>query len=166
MDEKRPWNWVFDEVVKDKDWWHENFEELAIAHGRIKGDTAGAPPISSHGNNSQPVSERARRATEGPPAKKKARHHEVSGEGGDAKFTKNRQGKTLCEAFNAGQCDATHPQHPGVCPRDWSKVHQCNRCLMNNHGSHEGCNRTPAPPSLNSAGKGKGKGRGKRKGKA
>ena len=66
-------------------------------------------------------------------------------------YKTNRSGKTLCEDFNGGSCEAAFGDHQ--CPRRPHQVHQCNKCLATNHSGNT-CQKTP-----------KGKGKGKKGGK-
>ncbi len=87
------------------------------------------------------------------------RHHNLDATG---KFTTNRTGVSLCEAFQKGECIGTDK---GRCARTGRHAHQCNRCLAGDHGSEtgSGCQRAqPGQPRNPIPYKGRGKGRGRR----
>ena len=69
-------------------------------------------------------------------------------------YVTNKTGKHLCSQFQHGQC-ATN----------CGSVHQCSKCLRDNHGAFSGnppCNVVPAIPQGGAGAKGKGKHKGKR----
>ncbi len=87
------------------------------------------------------------------------RHHNLNAAG---KFTTNRTGVPLCDAFQKGECVGTER---GKCARTGRHAHQCNQCLAGDHGSEtgQGCQRTqPGQPRNPAPYKGRGKGSGKK----
>ena len=76
----------------------------------------------------------------------------------DGKHTVNRKGKELCRKFNEGTCSQSRVGNQ--CPVNHNIVHQCNKCLANNHGGHA-CGLQPAAPSERRYSGSKGKGKGK-----
>ena len=93
------------------------------------------------------------------------RHHSIS----DGKYTMNRTGYSICQAFNEGKCEGSSPG--GWCPTSWDTVHQCARCLGQHPAVRCPCDSMPQPIILlKNKGRGKGgggHGKGKRsKGKS
>ena len=87
----------------------------------------------------------------------KVKAHNV---GTDGLMSTNRHGKVLCQKYQRGECKGF-----GKCPFDPSRVHQCARCLSQEHGAfHPTECKEPArkePVTRPGRGKGGGKGRGK-----
>ena len=157
LNPKRPWDWVWGEVLTDAHFWRVELEEPALI---ILSRSIGKSPSSD--NVAQVIS--GKRWFRGDlhlrPPPKMPKTHDVDGNS----FVSNRRGRKLCDAFNAGACvlnlqDAT-------CPNDGTLVHQCSRCLETSHGAHV-CPRTDFPASrpFVEGHKGKSKGFGKGKGK-
>ena len=155
-DPRRPWNAVFREAVKDKDFWDETVRYpamLYLAHVRSVAqsvdDGTVQPNLGNGGTRprqvgtevSEPPAKRARQQSSAPP---QDLSEKVNG-----KYVKNRKGKALCPDYQTGTCGHSNP-----CPNG---VHQCNVCLQTHRPSfHEnsGGQRGSRP------GKGKGKGKG------
>ena len=65
-------------------------------------------------------------------------------QGKDGLYYINNKGNKICAAFNKGQCK-------GKC--NLNQIHQCNKCLKNDHAAHTNSCGSPAP---NKVKKGKG----------
>jgi len=154
MDPTRPWDWVWEQVVLDANFWRTELEEpalvvLARSSGRALGSETSAgtqPPLKRVTVDDMPSA---------PPAAKRLGVHDVDGNA----FRANRRGKKLCLAFNQGSCPLVHGNT--TCPKNSHEVHQCSRCLDTAHGAHQ-CNRTDFPaqkPAKEVGDKGKGKGK-------
>ena len=184
-DPSRPWNWVFAAVVKDKDWWKEELEDLATqivrAQPRVMDVLGGDAPVQKRPHHSDlPGVDHVYHVptpdvwgwTNGPPAPPPP-----PGGGERERVTENRpprrpknlklhnvvdgfyvtsrQGTPLCLAYNQGTCDAAVNGH--VCPRDSGKTHLCSRCLSGDHNGTQ-CRHTSATSGPKRPGKGDGKG--------
>ena len=91
----------------------------------------------------------------GEPQPKKIKVHNVQ----DGKHVTNRAGYALCQDFNEGTCQS---QGTSIyCPKNWSLVHLCNKCLQPHPANSPLCRETTAtgpPRSIQKGGAGKGKG--------
>ena len=157
LNPKRPWDWVWGEVLTDAHFWRIELEEPALI---ILSRSIGKSPSSD--NVAQVISGKRwfREDLHLRPPPKMPKTHDVSGNS----FVSNRRGRKLCDAFNTGAC-VLNLQN-AVCPNDGTLVHQCSRCLDTSHGAHA-CPRTDFPASrpFVEGHKGKSKGFGKGKGK-
>ena len=147
FDPSMPWDGVFREAARDRDYWDRTVREPAIlfrtASGKRRDQTGGTgtatdltedkeSPKKKKKNKSQKERLKKQLAKE---REKKARGHSTSpprrdpkGERGpkrDSKgrFLTDRSGKPICFAFNNGECK-------GVCSKNMA--HVCQNCL----GSH------------------------------
>jgi hypothetical protein len=185
LDPDRPWQWVIQQVTIDAGgWWDDQFEEPAAKMPGASstplvrealGDDApierGSARTAAPGGGGEVAAPR-RQPKATPGARSRTPQHYTTGDGDAERYSHNRgtrnESKALCASFNTTGCDPSHPQYPSICPRDWSKAHQCDRCLSTDHGSGPGgCTRTPRTPGSIlrlAAGKGGGKGGNGRKG--
>lgn len=188
-----PWEYCWRKGLSDTEWWNEQFHEPAklmrdhlISIGEVvKGDAAVAAPgdlTAAKGRDDYQVRGHAGTAssqlpqpvrlptvpvlpdgwTVPPPPKRprvRGREHSVS----EGLYTTNRAGIQLCHEWQKGTC--TETKAPNKCPHG-PRVHQCAKCLSDQHGA-DACQATPRAPSQNgkSGGK-KGKGKGKKGGKS
>jgi hypothetical protein len=179
-DPSRPWQYVLTKLVEDNEWWRDNFDEPAAhilrSQNKVPPLVAAAvgtdAPIEGMGKGYQgpilqPGASFATPRKGGAPPQaaspKKRKHkdaHNVTGDGDAARYTTNRNWTSLCSDFNGpAGCDTSHPSWPGVCPKDWAKAHQCDRCFSPHHGSTLGnCTSTPRVPNYLNRGSPKGKG--------
>ena len=184
-DNRRPWNAVFREVLKDGVWWRAELEEPALffnarcqALGHL---VAGDAPVEA-AHTSQPSAPQLS-ITAGPHASgaqqrggggggskrdrdggSKARVHEVESTAGGLRFMKNRGGYKLCDDFQTGACGESSRGHH--CPQNRNLMHQCRKCLSPLHGADGPagpCNgKGPSQHHPTKGGKGKGGGKGKK----
>ena len=160
MNPKRPWDWVWGEVLIDAHFWRIELEEPALI---ILSRRMVRSPSSDNVAQIRPGKGWFREDFNWRPFKM-AKTHDVSGNS----FVSNRRGRKLCDAFNTGAC-VSNPQNSD-CPNDGTLVHQCSRCLDATHGAHV-CPRTDFPASrpyvvgTRPKSKGLGKGKGKLKGR-
>ena len=70
------------------------------------------------------------------------------------RYTTNRKGKQLCDAWNAGTCERANGS--AQCPRDATLVHQCALCLDDKHGA-VACTGNGGVRGIKGKGRGKGK---------
>ena len=159
MNPKRPWDWVWGEVILDAHFWRIELEEPALI---ILSRRMGRPPTSDNVAQIRPGKSLFREDLNWRPVKF-TRTHDVSCN----LFVSNRKGRKLCAAFNTGAC--VSDSHSTDCPNDGNFVHQCSRCLDTSHGAHL-CPRTDFPATrpyiagTRPKSKGHGKGKGKQKG--
>jgi hypothetical protein len=177
LDDARPWEHVFQELVKDTDFWREEFVENAqnlLTHLASEGDIVdGDAPIAKASVKQRgsvlldpglDTGKGMRRWEEEPTPRKapkvRVRARNVSACGNF--YTSNRNESPLCDQFNEGACQPAAREWPRTCPADWGKSHQCSKCLGDHPGS--GCTRHPsdAASQANRAAKG-GKGKGARR---
>ena len=168
FDPTRPWNAALSKLTADSDWWEMEFQEPALLMlNRIKevGQlvTGDAPIIGQAPSNfagSVYVETRSQQQAGlgshrgGPPPMaaivdaprgQKRQHNDDGASNGcnvkDGRYVTSRKGLPLCPAFQAGTCGA-HSQ--GRCPTDRTMMHQCNRCLSDQHGGDSGsCSKSP-----------------------
>ena len=194
FDPNRPFNWVWEQMVEDKSYWAEEFVENAVmllakvSSGQlvVQGDATVGPSIHAEvsfgGSGSQPPppgppGPRRQPPPPGPPPddggrrrvevvagsrtpRNRGRNHDLSP--GGTKYLKNRHGYDLCRGFGDGSCASNGRDH--WCPQSWERVHQCDRCLAQDHAHCEKEVRANHPRS-GRGGKG-GKGGGAPPGKA
>jgi hypothetical protein len=171
FDPGRPWNSVFLEATLDSEFWKVELEEpaLVIMADRsthqgdfISGDAPATGGYETPRHNGSKRNQDELMGDSTSPVVRRPRHvrqHNVE----EGKHKTNRRGTTLCAGFQSGSCTVTLPNNK--CGNDFSKVHQCEKCLREDHGSKD-CNKELRVPSLPSGkGKNAGKGKGKDKGK-
>ena len=161
----QPWDWSLRQVTLDGAFWKKEMEEPAIlilsGSGRLMEMVDGDAPIASAATPAAAAPARVAHPPARLAAKSKdsrARQHHVQ----NGAYTANRSGAELCHGYQNGSCmGAVKGNH---CARNSQYVHQCAKCLSNDHGADK-CAKSSAPSS-SSGGKGKGsKGRGKGGGK-
>ena len=161
LNPRRPWDWVWGEVLTDAHFWRIELEEPALL---ILSRSIGRSPSSDNVAQVPSGKRWFREDSNLRPPPKMPKTHDVNGNS----FVANRRGRRLCDAFNTGAC-VFNPQN-AACPNDGTLVHQCSRCLDTSHGAHA-CPRTDFPASrpivegLRGKSKGFGKGKSKQKGR-
>ena len=161
LNPRRPWDWVWGEVLTDAHFWRIELEEPALL---ILSRSIGRFPSSDNVAQIPSGKRWFREDSNLRPPPELPKTHDVNGNS----FVANRRGRRLCDAFNTGAC-VFNPQN-AACPNDGTFVHQCSRCLDTSHGAHA-CPRTDFPASrpivegLRGKSKGFGKGKGKQKGR-
>eukprot|EP00435_Cladocopium_sp_Y103_P028948 s1750_g7.t1 len=171
-DPAKPWEWVWNQLAQEPDFWHREVEEpciLLLAKtqnlGSLIGEDATVEPSAARHTSS------VKRPPPPPPRDESAMPASASGKrqrgpdirehrlGEDGNFSHNRKGIELCRLWQTGEC--TDTDRRGCCAKYPQRRHQCSKCLSDSHGAHkcpmEGA---PKPPRVNH-GKGKGK-KGKR----
>ena len=182
----RPWNSVFQKVVTDFEFWHEELERpadrclkspdeflggdapVASARGATAAPGLPSPPPDPRGGRGA-KRQKTQAADRPPKLRSWERAHIVNDEG--TTFTSNRKGVRLCADFQTGQCSSYRGS--SVCPRDSSQSHQCSKCLDTRHGGEYPQKCTQVPKQIQTptgggwkGGKGgKGGGRGKGSGR-
>eukprot|EP00971_Amphidinium_carterae_P337282 6474019-Amphidinium_carterae.2 len=159
-DASKPWEVVFDMLVRDIPFWKVELEDAAMLiltksnslHSML-GDDA---PIQATANKRVADEEPRARATAKPKMAPGSRQHNLHPDTGDLRT--NRRGVPLCEAFNRGECTATTLDNR--CANAPHMAHQCSRCLSIHHGVHQCTQEKPSLPRPN-MGKGKAKGKGR-----
>ena len=161
---KRPWNYCFRMLVEDDKFWRKEVEQpalLILSHAKsLKSELGGDAPVGGPGSSVDPASHRGSEPGGDYPNPRKRNHIRAHSVDANGKLLTNRSGKKLCEAWQDGNCQVG--SSPGVCPRNPKHVHQCAKCLSQEHGA-KFCNRDPAKAPRNPT-KGKGKGKGKKGG--
>ena len=152
LDPEKPWEYCFFVAAEfEKDYWYEEFVEVvqsvrndprAVARhlgtdAPIAASSSQPPldddyrvPLRSAGQDRGRGRERERsrrRARTGA-----SRVHRV---GDDGLYSHNRQDGELCKGFQNGTCKIVRGQIR--CPKDWSKFHQCGKCLSETHGAYK-----------------------------
>ena len=94
--------------------------EEHLATGGLAFDNSGIIAPQPHVEPKQPKA----KATPGPPADKEG----ASKKDKNGNYTHNKKGTKLCVAFNNNGCKPKCPHND---------AHQCNKCLLNNHGRSE-----------------------------
>ena len=158
LNRRRPWDWVWGEVLTDAQLWRIELEENALLIlSRYIGRS-----LSSDNVAQVPSGKRwFREDSNLRPPPKMPKTHDVNGNS----FVANRRGRRLCDPFKHG---CLHVQTRR--PNDGTLVHQCSRCLDTSHRAHA-CPRTDFPASrpivegLRGKSKGFGKGKSKQKGR-
>ena len=155
LDPSRPWDWVWGEVLSDSDFWRVELEEPALLI-LTRGSKTGL--ASENVAGPQAGKRYAMETHTAAPPPKRAEHRAIPDDmrNADGSFSHNRKGKALCVDFNQGQC--SYNASSVICPKNSEQVHQCSKCLSQQHGAHA-C----SGPSDGGGGKGKGKGWGKNK---
>ena len=154
LNPRRPWDWVWGEVLTDAHFWRIELEEPALL---ILSRSVGRSPSSDNVAPVPSVRRWLREDSTMRPPPKMPKTHDVNGNS----FVANRKGRRLCDAFNMGAC-VFNPQN-AACPNDGTLVHQCSRA--------HACPRTDFPASrrivegLRGKSKGFGKGKSKQKGR-
>ena len=188
FDDARPWNWVYQEIVKNDRWWKKELEDPALLYlTKVKqmkdvlggdavvaqdGGTGSSSALSGypHTPDGRPPRGAGKPGGGLSPITKRtgreqekppghARVHLVN----EGKFVANRSGNPLCPDHNsASGCSTAGP----YCDKG---VHQCNICLRQGHKSGDPACSGQAPSAAafkggGRGGRGKG-GRGGRRGK-
>ena len=137
-------------ACEDDTWWQEQVEEPCL---RVKRKTSRAsqplrdesptspsvePPWKCQRTNVM-VEEQATENTSSITPKRPVKQHNVS----NGLYTANRQGVTLCIAFQDGSC--TKMGRNNRCAAALTRIHQCAKCLSTNHGA-DSCNQVPKAP--------------------
>ena len=149
-DPSMPWDKVFNMACEDDTWWREQVEEPCL---RVKmkaspiaqplGDDASTshtvePPWKRQRTNLR-FEEQATENTCSITPKRIIKQHNVS----NGLYTTNRQGVTLCMAFQDGAC--TQRGSDNRCAAVPTRTHQCAKCLCITHGAAT-CNQIPKAP--------------------
>ena len=170
FDPTRPWNLVLQRAINNEEYWREEVVEPSImvltkvsglgdvvdGDAKVKQDGSAAS-AAPHQTGSAP----SRLGDAAPKIRPRnpnriGRHHQVE----NGRYTSNRTGYALCDAYNEGRCDNT--VSGGWCPVNWDRVHQCHKCLSQRPASRCPHESMPTPNFLKPK---KGKGKGGRKGK-
>ena len=171
----RPWDYCFDQLIADKEFWQEQHTEGALmirakvsAESKfIDGDavtgstSSGSHDVASQGAIAAAAKFLAKPSVPKPAARDNRRGHSVA----DGKFTSNRSGAKLCPGFNEGTCtQMVKKNNSWFCAVDNRNVHQCNKCLGTHPAGSPLCqgNTTDRQPNagFRKGGKGRGKGKG------
>ena len=146
-DPKRPWNYTWAMGQEDATWWGKEFNEPAMmlmartasiaavvtqdapVQGSITQSAHIAPPLVV-GNES--LAGGGPRSN--PPAKRKVPPVPKFNGGGGGTHATNKSGHSLCSDFQMGACGLAVGS--GICPKDRSLRHQCNKCLSQTHGGN------------------------------
>jgi len=169
FDETKPWRYVWTQAVLESGfWWKEIQEKCLLLLTKVStADAWLGEDVRVDGSGSQaPTAQLAlerrarspRRAAQTPLAK--TREHNANDDG---TMKTNRSGKELCRNYQTGNCDASPPGAPGVCPRNLRLVHQCAKCLSRDHGAQhpaECSNAASRPRLLGTTAKSKGRSKG------
>ena len=159
FDDKKPWEWVWNMMVKDHAFWHRELEEpalLILAKTQKASQLLGADaPIEASGGTgsdrsipSAPVAIKRRREDG-------VRQHVV---GEDGLLTHNRRGAELCRGYQKGDCK--DKDRNGFCLKTGRTRHQCAKCLSEDHGAHA-CPQSSQPRVFKPKGMRKGFGKSK-----
>jgi len=169
--ENKPWRYVWTQAVLESGFWLKEIQEkclllltkVSTADALLDGDVR-VGGSGSRASTAQLAPERRarspRRAAQTPLAR--TREHNANDDG---TMKTNRSGKELCRNYQTGNCDASPPGAPGVCPRDRRLVHQCAKCLSRDHGAHhpavcsKAAQRPQQPKGRSKGGGGRGSGR-------
>ena len=167
----KPWRYVWSEAVSDANFWLKEVQEKCLliltkvtsAEAGLDGDVqvasgSGSLPSQMSGGQQRERSPR-RQDTAKPPRKQVGdnRQHNVDQDG---IMKTNRAGRELCRLFQKGECGKAYGAM-GTCPRDRNNVHQCAKCLSQDHGAHHPVECTAAARTAPTPRKGGKKGRGK-----
>ena len=173
FEKDRPWNLALIEGTADPTWWFNEFTEPAMMilarTANIQSLVSDEAPVASSGDPGVVDSAEsafhhkgdAGRQLPPPPrttVRKQLKKQQDMSRISEGRYTYNRAGNKLCEAFQTGACG--NAIHGNYCPKDRSSVHQCSRCLSQTHGGAQ-CTSSNAPkqrPPTRGWGKGKGKG--------
>ena len=145
FDPEKPWGYVFKAAADDRDYWSEEFVEVAqtarldnkAADKEVGTDSAIAGGVTLNERVDDRVRDQGRgrdRGSGGDDRKRKAnlRIHDV---GPDGLLKTNRQGHPLCKGFQTGACKVVKGQIR--CPVNYSDHHQCGKCLDPRHGAYK-----------------------------
>jgi len=168
VDEIKPRRYVWTQAVLESGFWLKEIQEKclllltkvltadALLDGGVRVSGSG-----SHAPTAQLTPERRarspRRAAQTPLVKTREHNTNV-----DGTMKTNRSGIELCRNYQTGNCDASPPGAPGVCPRDLRLVHQCAKCLSRGHGARHPAECSKAAPRPQQQPKGRSKGGGGR----
>ncbi|CAK9014935.1 unnamed protein product [Durusdinium trenchii] len=153
FDPRKPWEWVFDEIIRDVNFWNREVTEPCMLY-LIAEDA----PIEKSGTASSSTAAPPRRnqdEADRPPKGQRRpdiREHKL---GDDGLFSHNRRGVELCRLFQTGECMEKDAR--GNCKRNPHRRHQCAKCLSDSHGANK-CNADAPKPPRQFHRKGKGKG--------
>ena len=131
-DPARPWNYTFQYLLKQQDWWYETFERwatLIAARVKIQGTVLdGDAPVGSSSTRPSDLQE----VSEGPAQKKARKQKSRNGQPRNqqappsahpmrhnGRYTTTRQGKEICLRYQSGSCSSS----------GCTRAHQCNICL-------------------------------------
>ena len=170
FDPGKPWDYCFDQLIADKEFWQEQHTEGALmirakvsAESKfIDGDavtggsSSGSHDVASGGAISAAAKYAARPPVSKPTARDTRRGHAVA----DGKYTSNRSGAKLCSGFNDGTCtQMIKKNNSWFCAVDNRNVHQCNKCLGTHPAGSPLCqgNTTDRQPNAGFRKGGKGK---------
>ena len=170
FDPKRPWNLVLQRAINNEEYWREEVVEpsmMVLTKVSGLGDVVdGDAKVRQDGSMASalapnPGAAPSRLGDAAPKIRPRnpnrtGRHHQVE----NGRYTSNRTGYALCDAYNEGRCDNT--VSGGWCPVNWDRVHQCYKCLSQHPASRCPHETMPTPNFLKPK---KGKGKGGRKGK-
>ena len=144
FDKKKPWEWVWDKLVHDQAFWHQELEEPALL---ILSKSAKVPQLvdddaAVEGRASPPGGPGAGRGLK----RKRSdgqRQHMV---GDDGLLTHNRKGVELCRGFQKGTCKEKDKH--GFCIKTGRTRHQCAKCLSEDHGADVCPKDAPSQPRV------------------
>ena len=180
FDSAKPWRYVWRQAVDDAPFWLKELQEKCLlvltksasSDNVLDGDVLVANktpsmPAQLAGLAEEPKRKhesegKGKRRAEAEPysARERQRTHNANPDG---MMSTNRSGKTLCMKFQREECKGV-----GVCPANASFVHQCARCLSQNHGAYypteckEALRTEPTVRNWGKGGKSRGRGRGGR----
>ena len=164
MSTTEPWDWVWEQAVKDAAFWKEEIEEptfLVLTHTKSLGSMLGDDTSVASSTATGTSSSRKRGAEQIPPPPPKQSPQKSTKQrqysiGADGLYLANFSGTLLCAEFQTGACRAG--AKGTRCRADSSKAHQCKKCLSPDHGA-DACGKG-MPPKRDPKGCGKGKRKG------
>lgn len=173
FDVAKPWNTAWQRAANHEAFWREEVIEpgmliltkvsglgdMVDGDALVKSSSAAASPRETTVTPARMLQHNPPTASSQRPRKnnRTGRVHEIQ----DGKYTRNRTGYKLCDAFQTGGCVQTNN---GIwCGQSWDTTHQCNLCL-GGHGAHNCPHKEIQVPGFIKK-DGKGKGKGKRGGK-
>eukprot|EP00971_Amphidinium_carterae_P013369 263620-Amphidinium_carterae.1 len=124
----QPWEHVLAAVVKNSTFWHRELEE-PCQNLRLRGNYSVPDHVAPHLAPAPAAKRRPQRE----------RIHRVQ----DGLFVSNRQGVTLCKAWQEGSCQGSSSSNR--CLRSPDLAHQCAKCLSPDHGSTDCTSKKETP---------------------
>eukprot|EP00439_Symbiodinium_sp_Y106_P066340 s1806_g10.t2 len=159
LDLKRPWDFIWRQLVDDYSFWQREVIEpalqLAVRSTSLHQVVEQDAPVATGANSLTAVPSRPA-FIENPlpkPSPKRPRVERMHKVGDDGFLTHNRRGTELCRGYQSGEC--TECDQRGFCKRNNRLRHQCAKCLSDFHGAKDCTLAAPKQPRANH-GKGRG----------
>ena len=159
LDLKRPWDFIWRQLVDDYSFWQREVIEpalqLAVRSTSLHQVVEQDAPVATGANSLTAVPSRPA-FIENPLPKlspKRPRVERMHKVGDDGFLTHNRRGTELCRGYQSGEC--TECDQRGFCKRNNRLRHQCAKCLSDFHGAKDCTLAAPKQPRANH-GKGRG----------